>query len=68
MEHSLALVFGKKYLKLNSIINALFRNSSDGDLELLKSELNLRVEEVDRQRAEMAAMADRYNLFQILDS
>jgi hypothetical protein len=42
-----------------SIINYLFRNSSNGDLELLKSELNLRVEEVDRQRAEMAAMADR---------
>lgn len=40
----------------------MYRKSSNGDLELLKSELNLRVEEVDRQRAEMAAMADRYNL------
>ena len=38
----------------------IYRKNNNGDIELLKNELNLRVEEVDRQRKEMAAMADRW--------
>ena len=47
------------YLRI-TIYVLLFRNNNNGDIELLKNELNLRVEEVDRQRKEMAAMADRW--------
>ncbi len=47
-------------LEFGTIYILLFRNNNNGDIELLKNELNLRVEEVDRQRKEMAAMADRW--------
>jgi len=59
-EHGLALDKWRRVLEEKNRTIQSAQNNNNGDIELLKNELNLRVEEVDRQRKEMAAMADRW--------